>query len=722
MKLDSKIYTIIFLLLTISCVQAEIIDGWQIKPYDASDPLLFKYQGVTLHVLRGAGPVFALSEDKVGPEDYQAKVISTYKEDDYIVLECRAADEEFSAEYILKFKKLADRGMEMLVEGPCNVSCFQCGNIIGADDVFKQFYTGERDMESFPGIVNDNFPPMIYWPSGDLYVNTFWDADWSHAKGYSHRLSPKKNFAAKNPPVSCDVEYALLSDGSRPTLKERFVFRFSSNLWEAYGPVINEPSRWRNELAEMVFFDGWTDFAHGSFALDWLKKITDGRMKFYSIIQTWGCEKHWDESNPDAYRIPDHDVPGRQYGTKEQLKDYIALGKSMGRVGLRCNYMHIGTNSWSINEGLVKKAINSSGEPAWHTNFHTAKALVERQEKDIRKDFSPTTTFHDQWGSTGSGWPVVNFDAEAPGAGTISATRQIIREICTMTQNIHNSPLSSETLNGEFLIGAYTDTGDYGIMGADHRYDFTPEYKLRRLHQLTMTHSMGMGYRFFVGPWEKGWTQAGYPPYFESDERLDAYRSCEVLYGNGAYLFFAGGKMRKVHAMTECFTVGIAQRYYALEPIDYVEYSKGGRWRVLDKIIPKVDDLGKLQEWFKQFHIRYANGCHVWVNRDEKNLDVSILERRTICLPKNGWLVYTEDGSLIAYTALVNDPIVAGHEGRVDFCEDKQRKIKYANPRKLSKFCDVTLPTVWFDGSVHYELNDPDTTFEQALKNKELGN
>ncbi|MEN6387013.1 MAG: hypothetical protein ABFD79_17680 [Phycisphaerales bacterium] len=718
LEIKPMMHKLCFLLIVVifsSCLYGQIIDGWVINPQNASDPLIFNHNNISLHVLKDMGPVFDLgTEGSLSPGDYTVKVIKTSQEDGYTVMTCQAGYEKFSGTYTVKFKKLTDNAMELLVEGDKNVSAFQCGNMQGTDGLFKQFYTGYRDVECHAG--NDNYPPMIYWPEANLYIYASWDADWAHGWSYAHRLSPKQNFTAKNPPVSCDVPYALLSDGTRPSLKERYVIRFATDMWEAYGPILNKPSKWKNELSEMVFFDGWTKFKYGTYALKWMKEITDSRLKFFSIIQTWGCEASWDASNPDAYRIPDHNTPGAQYGTKDELKKYISLAKSMGRVGLRTNYMYIGPDSWSIKEGSVKRAINSTKEPAWYTNFYTVKPLVDRQEKDIKNDFSPTATHHDQWGSVGTGGVVVNFDANSPDAGTISGTRQIIREICTLAQDMHNGPMGTESLISEFLIGQYNDTGDYGIMGADHRYDFTPEYKLKRLHQLTTCHSMGLGYRFFVGVGETGWPDAGYAPYFENDEKLDAYRACEVLYGNGAYLFFADGRMRKVHAMTECFTVGIAQRYYALQSLDYVKYSKGSIWKTLDQIIPAVNSREELNMWFKRFHIRYANGCNVWVNRDEKPLTVNSPSGQIYKLPKDSWLVYTEDGNLLAYTALANDPVVAGHESRVDFCEDKKLGIRYVNPRKLSKFMDSTQPTVWIDNKVHFVLTDPQTTFEQSIE------
>jgi hypothetical protein len=271
-------------------------------------------------------------------------------------------------------------------------------------------------------------------------------------------------------------------------------------------------------------------------------------------------------------------------------------------------------------------------------------------------------------------------------------------------KSIHQGPLGSESYIADFQFGEFMDTSDFQLFAGDQRFDFTPEEKLRLIQPLTVVHSMGLGYRFFFGPWEKDWMARGCESYFNNDEKLDSYRACEILYGNGGYLFFYSS-MRKVHALTECFTVGVLQRHYALQNVDYVKYGKGNLWKTLDKLIenPNVDSLDKLHSWRKRFHVRYKNGCHVYVNRDTEPLQVTTESNSTFKLPQNGWLVYTEDGGLLAYTTLV------------DFCEDKPRKIKYVNPRG-SHFMNVDKPTVWLDGKVHFVLEDPQTTFSEAFK------
>ena len=704
---------------------AKIVSSWSFRIDRLACPVVLDYEGERLNILDGAGPAFVFGGQTVGQGNYDLRAVSTSRTaDGQMVIEYKASKDDFAADYTFKFKRISNGAIELLVQGDANVSLFNSGFVTASDGSFKQFFLGTRPVEAHAG--NYTLPAVIYWPNKKLYIYCHWDGDWSNGCRLAHRLNPKHNFLVNRPPTSCDVFYALLKDGSRPRLKERFVICVATSMWEALFPVENKPSEFRSELAEMLFFDHWekgmneSGFRLGKFALEWLARVTAGRMKFFTIVETWGSGG-FDDSNPDAYRIPDHAEPFPQAGTKQELKDYIQFGKTVGRFGLRCNYMGATDKSWSIRQGLVKRAVDRKGQPAWYTSFHSVKPLVKRQETDIKTDFATTAVWHDQWASIGSGGAVVNFDPEVPGAGTICAVRRDVREICKWTKKFYSAPLGSESFISEWLIGEYCDVADFGIFDAHSRYDFTPEYKLRRLHHLTTFYGMGLGGRYFCGPGSgvEGWIHRGNMRYANDTEGVDGYRGCEILYGNGAYLcFFAreGMGLRLIHALTECFTVGVAQRYYVLQPVDYVQYGKDGRWKTLDRIIPAASSLADVNSWYKRFHIRYANGCHVWVNRDEQALIVKTSDNRQFELPKNGWLIYTEDGNLTAYTAIIDDPVVAGYRRRVDFCEDKKRRIRYVNPRKALQYMGVKHPTVWLDGKVHFVLEEPDMTFFDAFR------
>jgi hypothetical protein len=704
-------------LLSGASLWAGVVGGWSLQAGHATDPLLFKHEGRTLHVLKGLGPVFATPDGEIGPEDYRATVTAVRQgEGGATILACRATADGLAADYTLTFRTLADGAMEMTVAGGTNVAAFRCGKMEGDLPTFKQFYVGQRDMEAYPS--NDGAPPLLYWPAGNLFFHGVMDLDASHGAGWAHRLPPKKNFLAITPPVSADSAYGLRTDKTRPALAERYEFRAGTTMWDAYGPVRNPPSEYRQELGEMIYLDLWDgSFALETFLLDWLGKATAGQVKFYTVVEQWGWAG-FDATLPDLYRAADHGEPSPGYGSKAELKKLVEIGNTLGRTALRTNYMALNAQtSYSAKEGLVKPALNPDGTAKWHSNFNAVTPLVRRQDGEIRRDFGTTAAFSDQLSSGGNCGAYINADAREPGAGTIAESRRGLRELARLMKEIHQGPVGSESFLADFAFGAAMDTGDFQIFAGDTRHDFTPEEKLRRFQTLVSVHSMGLGYRFFFGPWEADWMGKGMTAYFSSDEKLDSYRACEVLYGNGGYLFFYGG-LRLVHALTECYTVGVAQRHYVLQPVDYVKYGKGGLWKTLDRLTadPQIDSLDKLQAWYGRFHVRYANGCHVYVNREAEPLTVVTSGNATIKLPRNGWLVYTEDGALLSYTALVSDPFFPGRETRVDFCEDKPRGIKYVNPRGMAKFMEVDKPTVWLNGKVHLVLDQPNRTVGEAFK------
>ena len=694
---------------TAPALEIEAVEGWTVNSNNPASPLSVVIDNTIIDVLDNVGPVFV---GGITPDDYTVTLVSTALEGDYTVLNCRADYGGFSSEYSLKFKSLDAYSMEMIVEGEANViQKFTCGNIAGTADAFKQFYTGQRETELFP--LTGNVPPVLYWSSKDVFFHGFIDQDYSNGSGLSHSLKPKEsgNFLVANPPISSDVNYATLSDGSTvQPLKERYVFRFSENLWDVYQPLDNQPSQYRYELADMLMFDQWggTGFKYGKFVLQWLRDVTGGKMKFLTLCQNWSTLSK-SEAAPDFYRSEDYNYPNLPLGTKEELLEYLDLGRQYGRMALYTNYISTEDNSWSLAEGAIQRALNTDGTPAWYTDLSTVMPLVEQQETDIDTDLNPSASFHDQ---SASGL-VVNYDVSTSNAGTMSGARSFIKDVCQYSKTKHNGPVVSESLVTEYLLGDYVDGGDFGIKGGYGRFDFSPEYKLRRLHNLLVCHSMGLGYRYFYGSWESpDWIEDGSMAYFNSDESLDSYRASEILYGNGAYLYSAAKNrysLRKVHALTECFTVGILQKYYLLQAVDYVMYGNGGNWKYLEEIVASSNSREDMLSWYKQFHIRYANGLHVFVNRGTANIDVTLPDATFVTLPENGWAVYSEDGNVIGYTAL------AGSD-RVDFCEDKNRNIMYVNPRTATSYLGVEKPTVWFDGSIHCQLDEPDQTLLYAYR------
>ena len=694
-----------YILLILMTVSYSVRAGWSINTSSHNNPLQFGFNSESLDILDGITPVF---ENDLYPT--QISLNATYVDaNGYRIFNCTAQNGVNSCQYLIKLKVLDTFSVELLLNGISgNIERFECGNITGSAGQFKQFYTGERYTDIYSG--NNRVPPILYWQDQDIYFYGFWDKDVSNGVTAFHRQNPKTIFLSDEPPFTCDVEYGVLSDGSVPLLNERYLLKYSYELWDAYQPLPNSASAFAQELSGMLLFDQWggSGFDYGRFVLEWLEDVAGGHLDFYTVCHGWSS-LGFDVSNPDYYQRGLHDEPMAWYGNIEDLQNYIEQGKESGRIALHCNYMMAADESWSLVQGDIKRAINSAGEPAWYTNMASVLPLVQRQESEIFQDLQTNGLFHDQ---SASG-TVINYDIQMDGAGTISQARALIRQVCSSAKGVNNVPLFSESLAVEHLLGEYVDGGDMSIMNGYNRYDFSPEYKLRRLHKLSAFHSVGLAYRHYYDSTESERVYLGNQAYFNDDQKLDSYRACEILYGNGAYLFSFPTEistLRKVHALTECFTVGVLQKYYLLQTLDYVLYGKAGMWKTLPQVIEASTSVEEMRSWYKQFHIRYTNGCNVWVNRDAEEMEVSLPDGTTIVLPQNGWTVYTEDGQVVGYTALYND-------SRVDFCEDKNRAIMYINPRDAGLFKRTLRATVWIDGQKHFELDEPDATLLASFHN-----
>jgi len=223
-------------------------------------------------------------------------------------------------------------------------------------------------------------------------------------------------------------------------------------------------------------------------------------------------------------------------------------------------------------------------------------------------------------------------------------------------------------------------------------------------------HGMGVAYRFFdypqafatSGDWIGGghgryW---GLPPH-DPHAGMDAYRAMTVLFGNGAYFYAEAGfppaaNSHEEQPFIEAMTVGVLQRYYALQPVKSISYLWKGQWRTLNELMrddaihfrPNKDDC----DAFKTVRVEYGNGCVVTVNRSEKAIGVTAAVGVKLTLPKDGWVGSSADGNVLVYSAA--GPLA---KERIDFSSDTSRGIRFVNPRGQTVE-GVTRPTLWLAG------------------------
>ncbi len=653
----------------------------------------------TFEALAGCGPLVAVEGKPCKPGDLDVRLVSTSRARDTVIATYRATPTAVGGQpfpYTLTIEPAPDALRLTFHSGSTSACMLSAGVTKGFRD-WRRF-TYMRNGEAY----GQPFWPRVAWsPSQGVYVAARWDMAASNGtiwESHDERLSGTGDFAA-----ALDVAYHPRTDGSRLPLHEVLDLRAGKDLWKVAAPPSQKPSPHAAELARSVFLDVWGGTARETeYFLRHLAKLTQGRTRFYTVLEDWETGG-FDALLPDSIRMPDY-PPNEGVGSIEELAKLSVTAKSMGRYAMRTNYMIPRDAAPSIREGKTRAGTGEDGKPVWHTRPSDWHALSSRQEAEIHRLFATNAGFTDQLTSSAGPWGYLESDPSIPNAGSMREALRLQRQLAQTINDTTGGPLGSETNMDEQLLGQWVSTGDFGIFDGYHRA-FTPEFKLRRIHRLSTFHGMGLMYRYFeMPPFPK--FSSGKTTYLTDPAQYDDYRAAEVLFGNGGYLFYYPG-MPWDYVMTECLLVGTLQKHYALQPVRSVEYWLDGRWQTLGTVLkagidPTPNPWGPSQpECLKRIRVGYANGLTLVVNRLAEECDVKA-GSQTIRLPKSGWVAWTADGKLLAYSAYA-----PGTAHRVDFIRDAGAKLQYLNPRG-ERVLGEDRPCLWLDGKPAVRL-DPKT-------------
>jgi len=521
-----------------------------------------------------------------------------------------------------------------------------------------------------------HWPKTYYLPGVDLFLCAWWDLE---ASGASRPEWPESACEARRGTgpfaPAATMRYLAVPGGRQGAFRETLHLRVARRLWDAALPSLCEPSEYGQELTRLVYLDDWS----GQSAVDlqhmlgvW-RRLAWPHVGFLTIVQAWQAGG-FDALLPDSIRMPDF-PPSPAVGTLDELRAAAEAGKAIGRFGFRTNYMLLRTQAPSFVAGRVDFAMGPDGKPTWYTQPSRWSALAGAQEAELASLFAPTASFTDQLGSGGHPSSYLDFGRAGGGDGAAATALAHQRRLARLIKDTHHGPLGTETLNQQDLLGYYCDFGDFGVMGGHDRL-FTPEYKLRRLQTTTVHYGCGLYYRFFELP--------PFPRFHRNQLDLwtdpalmDDYRCCEVMLGNGAYIFWPAPWD---YALTEAILVGRLQSRFALVPVVSVEYQADGGWKSLEELVktgfaPEIRPWNQKQEVLGRVRVVYANGLTVVVNRLPAELPVS-LPAGPIVLPQYGWAVLEPRGALQAYSAYW-----PGTHQRVDFLDEGPGGLRFLHPR-----------------------------------------
>jgi len=657
--------------------------------------------GKTIHPLAGFGPRFILGGKEVALADATVRLIDSRRQGEALVCRYEVTSGPDKAAYELQIGP-SPAGLKLHVTSQQPCARVIPGMTQGLGKWFRFGYT--RHAEPYG---QQFWPMMAFAPDADgsaegLFANAVWDMSLSNGTSWD---APDQSFTgAGDFAAGLDVVYTPRTDGSRLPLDETLTLRLGRDLWATAPPLQQKPSEYARELGGEVFLDIWGGRAdEAEYFLRHVTAITGGQTRFYSVFEDWQAGG-FDSLLPDSIFMPDY-PPNPGIGSIEDFQSLSRYARTLGRFGLRTNYVYLRPGSPSAKAGKAVQALDSTGKKAWFTRPSDWLGLAHRQETEIGDLFATNAGFTDQLGSAGCPWGYTDFDATKPGAGAMKVSQQQQRQFLRYIKDAHRGPIGSETLIDETQIGEFMDTGDFGIFDGYDRA-FTPEFKLRRLQQQTTTHGMGLMYRYFEMPPFPNFS-SGKCTYLSDPAQYDDYRAAEVLYGNGGYLFYYPG-MPWDYVLTECVVVGNLQRHYAVQPVRSVRYWRDGRWQSLMQIVaagvnplpnPWAKEPGL--DCLRRISIEYANGLHVVVNRlpEEFTVDAS---GQAIVLPKSGWVAWTPDGKLLAYSAYA-----PGTQHRIDFICDDDAGLQFINPRGQETLGETQL-ALWRRGKVVARV-DPKT-------------
>jgi hypothetical protein len=530
-----------------------------------------------------------------------------------------------------------------------------------------------------------------YSVTGDFWFTAHWVMDESDGTNWD---APSPANQGTGPfPAALRVVYAPDAAGYVLPIHEVLEFRISRNLWEIVPRPRQNPSEYRDDLASSVQLDLWGGVAEPelSHLLDVMRAISLGRFHYLSLLQNWETGG-FDTLLPDSVLMPDY-PPNPGIGTVAQLRDLARKGNAMGRFGLRTNYRVLRDVSPSYRAGRARFAVDAAGKSLDYLAPGDWPAIAGRQEAEIHGLFAARASFTDQLTSGACPWAWHDYAANT-GSRSMRQTLERQRDLARLIRSAHQGPLGSESLMDQEMLGEFVDTGDFAIMDGYHRL-FSPEFKLRRLHDLSNFQGMGLMYRFFEMPpypqFHSGRTTFGTDP-----AQLDDYRACEVMYGNGAYVCYPFATWD--YWLTEALLIGNLQKHYALQPVAQVYYWHDGDWATLEDLVrgglvPNINPwAGEPTREFGRVRTRYANGLTVVVNRLPEPLLVPDAVPEPVTLPRSGWVAWKPDGSLLAFSATW-----PGTDHRVDYLRDRNAGLEFIHPRG-QEVNGASLPTLRLHG------------------------
>jgi hypothetical protein len=426
--------------------------------------------------------------------------------------------------------------------------------------------------------------------------------------------------------------YRPKTDGLRNDCFERVFLTVSPRFEEILPNVPNPKSPWMHVAGQRLWIAHGASDRQRDYAL-WSQVARYGMTKLVITDHETG----WRDGG-ESFTFRTRAAPGK--GGDEGQADYARKVRALGfRYGIYNNYTDFAPVNEHWHEDLVTRLPDGNWQTAWPRCYNPkpsrAVEFEARLAPIIQQKFQLDTAYCDVHTAVAP-WSYCDFDARVPGAGTFAATFYSYGEIMLHQKCTWNGPVYSEGNNHWYYCGL-TD-GNYA-QDQSARLDERPwlvDFDLRKLHPLCCNFGMGNLGMFYGERRGLGKTPA------EREARLDRFLAATLAFGHTGFLVLDGGMPTAVRSY---FNLQALHAAYAQATAAEIRYANA-QGNLLDTSAAVA--TGAFER--SQVRTRYSNGVTVTVNGHEKEP----WKTPDALLPPNGWCAKSDDGKVVAYSALVD--------------------------------------------------------------------
>lgn len=425
------------------------------------------------------------------------------------------------------------------------------------------------------------------------------------------------------------TRYTPLTDGKRNDCYERFFITLSPRYEEVLPTIANPVSPWKHITGTKL----WR--AHGAGNRD-----TD--RAYWKRCHRYGMRE---------VVVTDHETMWRDGGESFTFRTKAAPGKGgdegaaaysrymQDELGFTYGPYNNFTDFAPVNEywtpDLINRTPDNQLQHAWTRCYAPKPArAVEFCEllSPINESKYHFSTAYCDVHTAVTPWSRVDYDPRVPGAGTFAAVYYSYGEIMLLQKDAWDGPVYSEG-NNHFSYCGLTD-GNYA---QDQRYGpatnpWLVDFDLLKMHDLCCNFGMGNVEMFFGRDAGLGESRQ------EIDASIDRFFAAAVAFGHPGFLTFDGGYH---HALRSYYMLQQLHSRYCLASPQSIRYVDAAG-RLLDTSTAVASDAYRRS----QIVTRYTDGTVTAVNGSLTERMKTSAHGRDIDLPPNGYLGWSEDGSI----------------------------------------------------------------------------